>query len=77
MDADRIRPELDRLFPNRADRQAVELMLDEERSTAAFAKVWSLGHLSLQEQRKEVKRGKDRLNKVLSRLGKALRERKG
>jgi RNA polymerase sigma-70 factor (ECF subfamily) len=74
LDVARIRPELESHIPDHADRKAVELMLDEERSTSAFADVWALGHLSPEERRKEVKRRKDRLKKTLQRLGQALRQ---
>jgi RNA polymerase sigma-70 factor (ECF subfamily) len=75
VDAGRVRPELDRLFPDRADRAAVELVLEGERSTAAFVEVWGLDRLSFEEQRREVKRGKDRLKKALERLGQDLCDR--
>lgn len=58
------------LFENSADRAAVRLMADGERSTAAFAKVWSLQGLSANAQKGEVKRRKDRIKKVLARHGK-------
>jgi RNA polymerase sigma-70 factor (ECF subfamily) len=75
MEVERIRPQLDRLFPDRADREAVDLIVEGERSTEAFVEVWGLGKLSLDEQRKAVKRGKDRLKMALQRLGQ-LHERK-
>lgn len=75
MEVERIRPKLDRLFPDRADREAVDLIVEGERSTGAFVEVWGLAKLSLEEQRKAVKRGKDRLKKALERLG-HLHERK-
>ena len=74
---ERIRPELERLLPDPADRRAVEAMLDDERATAEFVEIWRLEDLSPDEQRKEVKRGKDRLKKALKRLGQQLREREG
>jgi len=76
MDVERIRPKLDRLFPNQGDREAVDLIVDGERSTGAFVEVWGLGKLPLEEQRKAVKRGKDRLKKALERLGQDFHERK-
>jgi len=76
LDAARIRPELERYIPDPADREAVELMLDGERSTAAFAGVWGFSDLSPEEQRKEVKRRKDRLKKTLDRLAQRLRGRR-
>lgn len=76
LDVDRMRPQLERLFPDRADRAALDLMLGGERSTEAFAEVWGLGNLPADQQRREVKRGKDRLKKALERLGEGLREAK-
>jgi RNA polymerase sigma-70 factor (ECF subfamily) len=76
MDADRIRPELERLFTDRADRAALEMMLEGERSTAAFVEVLGLGDLRPEDQRREVKRCKDRVKKALERLGQSLREGK-
>lgn len=56
------------------DRQVLYLMVvAEERSTAAYARVLGIEHLPWQEQRRQVKRVKDRLNKVLRRLGEELR----
>jgi hypothetical protein len=77
VDVDRIRPQLQRLFPDEADRLALNLLLDSERSTEAFAEVWGLRNLSREQQRSEVKRRKDRLKKALERLGKGLREGRG
>jgi hypothetical protein len=77
VDVDRIRPQLERLFPDEADRAALALLLDSERSTQAFAEVWGLRNLSGDQQRIEVKRRKDRLKKALERLGKGLREGRG
>jgi hypothetical protein len=76
LDVDRIRPQLERLFPDQADRAALDLLLDRERSTQAFAEVWGLGNLPGDQQRSEVKRRKDRLKKALERLGKGLRDGK-
>jgi hypothetical protein len=58
------------LFEDAADRAAVRLMADGERSTAAFTQVWSLQSLSPMAQKGEVKRRKDRIKKVLARHGK-------
>jgi RNA polymerase sigma-70 factor (ECF subfamily) len=77
LDLEKVRKSLDELFPDEADRQAVQLMLDGERSTEAYAQVWGLQTLSAEEQRREVKRNKDRVNKRLQRLGVSIRERQG
>lgn len=76
MDAARFGPQLARLFPDRADREAIELIVEGERSMAAFVEVWGFGKLPVEQQRKEVKRGKDRLRKALERLSQNFRERK-
>jgi RNA polymerase sigma-70 factor, ECF subfamily len=62
---------LPRIFGDPKDLHAVELMLAGERTTEAFAKVLELQHLPLDQQRREVKRHKDRLKKRLKRYGKA------
>ena len=76
LDVEQIRPLLERLFPEQADRAALDLLLDRERWTQAFAEVWGLGNLPSEQQRSEVKRRKDRLKKALERLGKGLSEGK-
>jgi RNA polymerase sigma-70 factor (ECF subfamily) len=50
------------------DRRLVQMMADGVRSTAAFAAVLELSHLPVELQRKDVKRHKDRLGKILERL---------
>jgi hypothetical protein len=61
-------------LPDPRDREAVALMLDGVRETAVYARVFGITHLPTDEQRKEVKRRKDRLDKVLKRLGARLRD---
>ena len=61
---------LEELFEDPTDRAAVRLMADGERATVAFVKVWSLQRLSVNAQKNEVKRRKDRIKKVLGRHGK-------
>jgi len=55
------------LVPHRGERQAFVLMLCGVRETGAYARALQLSHLPLGEQRKEVKRVKDRLVKRLRR----------
>jgi RNA polymerase sigma-70 factor (ECF subfamily) len=76
LEVERLRPQLRRLFSNPADQAALELLVDGERSTEAFAEVWGLGNLPVDQQRSEVKRGKDRLKKALERFGEGLQEGK-
>jgi RNA polymerase sigma-70 factor (ECF subfamily) len=57
-------------LPDERDRHAVLLMMEQERSTEAFAKVWELTELGAEEQAMEVKRNKDRIKARLRRLRK-------
>lgn len=54
--------------PDERDRHAVLLMMEQERSTEAFAKIWGLTELGAEEQAAEVKRNKDRIKARLRRL---------
>jgi hypothetical protein len=55
------------LVPDRGERQAFVLMLCGVRETGAYARTLQIAHLPWGEQRKEVKRVKDRLVKRLRR----------
>ncbi|MER3421189.1 MAG: hypothetical protein C4290_12015 [Chloroflexota bacterium] len=56
------------------DRQVLYLMVVvEERRTEVYARVLGIEHLPWPEQRREVKRVKDRITKALRRLGEELR----
>jgi hypothetical protein len=55
-------------FPSEADRQVIHLLLEGERSTAAYAEVLGIADLSPEERRAEVKRVKDRIKKKVGRL---------
>lgn len=57
-------------LPDERDRHAVLLMMEQERSTEAFAKVWELTELGAEDQAAEVKRNKDRIKARLRRLRK-------
>jgi hypothetical protein len=56
-------------LPDPRDRQIWALRLQGERRTEAFAKVLGISHLPIEAQRREVKRVKDRIDKVLRRHG--------
>jgi RNA polymerase sigma-70 factor, ECF subfamily len=56
------------------DQQLVDLMIQGERRTEAFARVLGITEMGILQQRKIVKQHKDRLKKRLSRLGVRLRE---
>jgi hypothetical protein len=64
-------------IPDPVDRQAVQMMLDGVRATAEYARLYGLDGLPPAEQRHEVKRRKDRLDKVMKRLGTRLRGERG
>ncbi|HYS04301.1 MAG TPA: hypothetical protein VEW47_03830 [Candidatus Dormibacteraeota bacterium] len=55
--------------PDERDRRMLKLILEGERSTDAFAEALELGVLSPLAQRRLVKQHRDRLMKVLERLG--------
>ena len=55
-------------FPDPRDRQLLRLLLDGERKTAAYSTVLGIQESDPAEQRRIVKRNKDRLTKRLERL---------
>lgn len=59
--------ELMELLPAEADRELLRLRLGGERRTGAFAKVLGITELPIEEQRRAVKREKDRIDKVIRR----------
>lgn len=61
-------------FPDPQDRQLLNLMLLGERKTAAYSAVLGILDSDKDEQRRIVKRHKDRLSKRLKRLGEKLRD---
>ena len=67
LDAERLREEIAQLFPDPRDRRVVDLMIDGERSTEAFVETLELGGESMIEQRRQVKRAKDRVKKMVVR----------
>jgi RNA polymerase sigma-70 factor (ECF subfamily) len=56
-------------LPDPRDRQIWAMRLQGERRTEAFAEVLGIAHLPSEAQRREVKRAKDRIAKVLRRHG--------
>jgi len=56
-------------FPDSRDRALLELMMNSERRTTVFSEVLGIQTLTPDEQRKIVKRHKDRITKRLQRLG--------
>jgi hypothetical protein len=66
-DDPRLAAEIARFTP--AERAVFELMRAGERSTTAYVSVLGIGHLTKDEQEREVKRAKDRITKRLQRAG--------
>ena len=56
-------------FPDESDRKLLNLMMDGERKTVEYSNILGIQTLALDEQRKIVKRHKDRITKRLQRLG--------
>jgi RNA polymerase sigma-70 factor (ECF subfamily) len=59
--------ELMQTLENPVDKKVFELRMLGERRTEEFARVMGISHLPLVEQRSEVKRAKDRIEKLLKR----------
>ena len=59
--------ELARYFKTEQDISLVKLILQKERETGVYVEVLGIQNLSIDEQREEVKRHKDRIKKVLQR----------
>jgi RNA polymerase sigma-70 factor, ECF subfamily len=55
------------MLPNQQDQQILALRLQGERRTEVFAEILGVTHLSIGDQRREVKRAKDRIDKILRR----------
>lgn len=61
--------DLMRLLQDPKDRRVLALRLQGERRTEAFAKILGISHLPTEVQRWEVKRAKDRIDKIVRRKG--------
>ncbi len=57
------------LLQDPRDQQILALRLQGERRAAAFAEILSISHLPIAVQRQEIKRAKDRIDKILRRKG--------
>ncbi len=57
---------------NDTDRQILQLMLAGVRETAVYADIMGITHLDVAEQKRAVKRAKDRVNKKAWRFGKRI-----
>jgi hypothetical protein len=64
---------LDEALSNPQDREAVRLMMDGVRRTEDYARIYGISDLPVKDQRKKVKLHKDRLDKVMKRLGMRIR----
>ncbi len=69
---EKLQQELSRLFKDPKDLDMAALIVSGERATEAFAAVLEIQHWSVEQQRREVKRHKDRLKKRLERDGKRI-----
>jgi RNA polymerase sigma factor (sigma-70 family) len=58
-----------RLLQDPQDRQILALRLRGERRTKTFAEILGISHLPIEDQRRQVKRAKDRIDKILRRNG--------
>jgi RNA polymerase sigma-70 factor (ECF subfamily) len=74
LDAEKIKKKIEELFANPIDLKLADLIIDGERSTEVFAKALGIENVSTKEQRREVKRHKDRIKKRLSRYGKNIQK---
>ncbi|MGD9893709.1 MAG: RNA polymerase sigma factor [Dehalococcoidia bacterium] len=61
-------------IPDKRDQQAAQMIMDNIKDTAAYARLYGLTGLSKSEQVREVKRQKDRLKARMKRMGKRLRD---
>jgi RNA polymerase sigma-70 factor (ECF subfamily) len=62
---------LNQVIKDQVDKELLDLIIDGERKTECYSKILGISHLPIDEQRKQVKRAKDRLTKRLRRLGKS------
>lgn len=69
MDQKEVEQRLRERLPDERDRTAAAMMLDRVRRSAEYAQLYGLTHLPPEEQRRQVKQIKDRLDKVMKRLG--------
>lgn len=61
-------------LPEPRDREAMGMMIDGVRETAAYARLYELDHLPAEQQTRAVKRHKDRLKQRARRLGVRFRD---
>lgn len=59
--------ELARLLPDATDQQIFKLKFMGERRTEVFAEAMGITHLPVEQQRREVKKAKDRIDKIMER----------
>jgi len=76
-EAQKLWEKIEEVVRDERDRAALALILDGERSTDELARALGIDGLAQLERQREVKRHRDRLMKVLDRLGARLRDDQG
>jgi RNA polymerase sigma-70 factor (ECF subfamily) len=64
---DQLHRTVNRIFPDDADREMADLILEGERKTEIFAKILKITDWPIEKQEREVKRHKDRIKKRMKR----------
>ena len=77
VDLDEVKAEVDQAFREPGERALLQLYLDGVFRTEEFARVMGILHLPEAEQRRQVKRAKDRIAVRLRRIGQRLQARAG
>jgi RNA polymerase sigma-70 factor (ECF subfamily) len=72
----KILSQVEAIFPGKQERELLDLIIHGERKTDKYSEILGIQNLSPDEQRKIVKRHKDRITKRLQRLGGKVREKK-
>ncbi|OGO20589.1 MAG: hypothetical protein A2144_02785 [Chloroflexi bacterium RBG_16_50_9] len=71
----KILSKIEETFPGKQERELLDLIIHGERKTDKYSEILGIQNLTPDEQRKIVKRHKDRITKRLQRLGGRVREK--
>lgn len=71
----KILSQIEETFPGKQERELLDLIIHGERKTDKYSEILGIQNLTPDEQRKIVKRHKDRITKRLQRLGGKVREK--